>query len=418
MPKLTDPFEIYNDTGTMIPLGGLCLPTGEYTDSGAQKVVKPTADSQTGLIVAIDFSIEPGEFGRGSFSHGCLLCFDPADGIPELFDRLGSQADSFYALKGNSGFQVAGGSFDCWAACVRQVAFSPLTDKGDIWIHDGTTDARFPVGDDEESLVADSGETGGLKWAVRLRGTGTADHLAKWSAVSGALADTPIEVDSGGDIFSPNNAFIDGSVISETQLQVRDPSTGVPYVSIAKLPLPSSPGSPIYYGLSAENATHLLLDHANHRVIASFGTTGAGATKYSIWNGSSISDGLTGTLGPGAATFGGVVTSLGSGSFVGTGTANVFTNTQTINSGANVPALTIQQTSSDASNTFTVRNAAGVIKFAVTGAGDVTGNDFFGNSFTGDHIGDGSGLTDLNGSEITTGTINGSLVDVIDNGTF
>jgi|GEM_PF-5547385 len=40
---------------------------------------------------------------------------------------------------------------------------SPLTTKGDLYTHD-SADARLPVGTDGQFLVADSGETTGLKW--------------------------------------------------------------------------------------------------------------------------------------------------------------------------------------------------------------------------------------------------------------
>lgn len=41
-----------------------------------------------------------------------------------------------------------------------------LTTKGDLAAHDGATAARLPVGSDGQILVADSGETLGLKWGA------------------------------------------------------------------------------------------------------------------------------------------------------------------------------------------------------------------------------------------------------------
>lgn len=109
--------------------------------------------------------------------------------------------------------------------------------------------------------------------------------------------------------------------------------------------------------------------------------------------------GVTATLGPGAASTGGIITNGGSGTFVGTG-ANTFLDTQTINAGASVPALTLQQTASDASDTLRVRNAAGTTTFKVTGAGDVTANSF---------TGSGSGLTNIPA---------GQLTGIVDGGTW
>ncbi len=47
---------------------------------------------------------------------------------------------------------------------ISVTATSPNTTKGDITVHNGTNDIRLPVGIDGYYLVADSGETGGIKW--------------------------------------------------------------------------------------------------------------------------------------------------------------------------------------------------------------------------------------------------------------
>jgi hypothetical protein len=41
---------------------------------------------------------------------------------------------------------------------------SPLINKGDIWIHNGTTDTRLPVGTDDYVLTANSAQATGLEW--------------------------------------------------------------------------------------------------------------------------------------------------------------------------------------------------------------------------------------------------------------
>lgn len=45
-------------------------------------------------------------------------------------------------------------------------ALSPLTTKGDLIGDDGTNNVRVPVGTDGQALIADSTQTGGLKWAT------------------------------------------------------------------------------------------------------------------------------------------------------------------------------------------------------------------------------------------------------------
>lgn len=109
---------------------------------------------------------------------------------------------------------------------------------------------------------------------------------------------------------------------------------------------------------------------------------------------SALETGYTGTIGPNATATGGVVTGGGSGSYVTTG-ANTFTDTQTITSG-NAPALVAQQTSNNASHTIEGKNVAGTVTFFVTGAGDVTATSY---------TGSGAGLTNLDASQLTTGTI-------------
>ena len=43
---------------------------------------------------------------------------------------------------------------------------NPLTTKGDITVHDGTTEVALPLGSDGQTLVVDSQETTGIKWTT------------------------------------------------------------------------------------------------------------------------------------------------------------------------------------------------------------------------------------------------------------
>lgn len=56
-----------------------------------------------------------------------------------------------------------------WSAIGGGGLTSPLTTKGDIWVY-GTGDTRLPVGTNGHTLVADSTETTGLKWAAPAGG--------------------------------------------------------------------------------------------------------------------------------------------------------------------------------------------------------------------------------------------------------
>lgn len=50
------------------------------------------------------------------------------------------------------------------AAWNQLTALLPTTTKGDLIVHNGTTDIRVGVGSDGQHLVADSGEASGVKW--------------------------------------------------------------------------------------------------------------------------------------------------------------------------------------------------------------------------------------------------------------
>ena len=70
-------------------------------------------------------------------------------------------------LKDTDVIQVYSGS--SWV--VKSGGSSPLTTKGDLYTY-STTDARLPVGANGTTLVADSSEATGLKWATAASGGG------------------------------------------------------------------------------------------------------------------------------------------------------------------------------------------------------------------------------------------------------
>ena len=70
-------------------------------------------------------------------------------------------------LKDTDVIQVYSGS--SWV--VKSGGSSPLTTKGDLYTY-STTDARLPVGANGTTLVADSAEATGLKWATPASGGG------------------------------------------------------------------------------------------------------------------------------------------------------------------------------------------------------------------------------------------------------
>ena len=87
-------------------------------------------------------------------------------------------------LQDTNAVEVYNGS--AWVAVGGGGLTSPLTTKGDIWVY-GTGDTRLPVGTDGHTLVADSAQTTGLKWAAAGGGTWT-------SAASGSLSGSSLAV--------------------------------------------------------------------------------------------------------------------------------------------------------------------------------------------------------------------------------
>ena len=65
---------------------------------------------------------------------------------------------------------IANGGSGAGTAQGLQDASSPMTTKGDIEVHNGTNVVRVPVGIDGQTIVADSTEPAGVKWADSAAG--------------------------------------------------------------------------------------------------------------------------------------------------------------------------------------------------------------------------------------------------------
>lgn|GEM_PF-4932501 len=118
--------------------------------------------------------------------------------------------------------------------------------------------------------------------------------------------------------------------------------------------------------------------------------------------------GYSTNLGPDARFANGLLISAGTGSIPGTASTNTFTALQTFQTTTS-PAIVAQQTASNSSNTVAVKNSGGTVTAAITGNGDITANSYTGN---------GSGLTNLNASNLATGTVPSSRIGTVDGGTW
>jgi hypothetical protein len=94
-------------------------------------------------------------------------------------------------------------------------ATSPLTTKGDIYVY-GTSDTRLGVGANGTTLVADSAETTGLKWATPTGASGPAFFVSKtgnqsisqntWTKATMTVEEFDTDSCFASSTFTPNKA--------------------------------------------------------------------------------------------------------------------------------------------------------------------------------------------------------------------
>ena len=99
--------------------------------------------------------------------------------------------------------------------------FNPLTTKGDLITHNGTTETRLPIGTDSYILAADSAESTGLKWVVNTGGgeTNTASNVGAGVGVFKQKTGNDLEFKS---ITSTTNRITVASDTSEVDLTLEE----------------------------------------------------------------------------------------------------------------------------------------------------------------------------------------------------
>jgi len=80
------------------------------------------------------------------------------------------------------------------AMFVNGLPRSPLTTKGDIYVHDGELNARLPIGSNDQVLVADNLESLGIKWSTQTQSNILEAHIQLTQSEIQALNTTPIEL--------------------------------------------------------------------------------------------------------------------------------------------------------------------------------------------------------------------------------
>lgn len=119
-----DHFEIYNDTDSDCPAGGVCMFAGGVTENGVLLVVQPDADSLQNLVVT-NFFLPARSTGSGTLDNRVILTLDPAGGPCADGNAIGSQAGSFLAKKGKTGFVCVGGSNGLQSVAARVAPVPP-----------------------------------------------------------------------------------------------------------------------------------------------------------------------------------------------------------------------------------------------------------------------------------------------------
>lgn len=205
-----------------------------------------------------------------------------------------------------------------------------------------------------------------------LLGSGTDNRLVRWDG-TGAIQDSTATLSDAGDLTVPgtsySNAFITIAGTTTPGFYVRnDGYAEADYFGNSltwranSVPAGGSGGESAVYlalhGFGATDADDLAIQATVGgrggfylRTVYWLGTTGP---KFAVDNASGVrQDGVTGTIAPGAVVTGGIVTGLGSGSYVGTADDNDFTGANTF------AAVTINGTlTSTSAATFTPANAS------------------------------------------------------------
>ncbi|MBV6514153.1 MAG: hypothetical protein FMNOHCHN_03743 [Ignavibacteriaceae bacterium] len=95
------------------------------------------------------------------------------------------------------------GSSTNWKLLVNEDDFdiiAPTTTKGDLIVHNGTTNIRLPVGTNNHVLTADSAETSGVKWAA-LPSAGNLSVTSKTANYTATTSDDIIKCDATSGSF-------------------------------------------------------------------------------------------------------------------------------------------------------------------------------------------------------------------------
>lgn len=277
--------------------------------------------------------------------------------------------------KGGTGQTTAAAAFD---------ALSPLASKGDVLVHNGTTNQRMAVGANGKALIADSNETSGVKWgdifATDLLSMVTTGIVQRNSAgsYSAVTVNGPVTYSSGA--LGLNVGTVAGSVAAGDDSRItgalqRSGGTMAGAINMGGQDLTAtgyvliSPQRALGLGTytNAQEATLVGSLNATHKGYAWFNSD---ANQVKIWNGTAAQ--ALGIAGSGITSFGGQsgnAQSLAIGTTGNSPTWNSASDTHTLNipmaSAAGVTAGLLNKTDYDA---FAAKQPAGNYVTAAAGS--------------------------------------------------
>jgi hypothetical protein len=210
-----------------------------------------------------------------------------------------------------------------------------------------------------------------------VTGTGTDNRIARWDGTS-AIQDSSVVIEDGGSLKVGDPTVTPGFFSALSLVPASASGLAHPYLFLS---LPDPPGDALvarFYLSDSYVGAALPADHDFVIGYSGADTLGVEITSsYAVTrgfrSGPTVHVGIDGTLAPGMDVKGGIIVSAGSGSFVGTGTANSFTNTNSFTSpGAGDVPLTIQGAAAQTANLTEWKDSGGSVLASVSAAGALT----------------------------------------------
>lgn len=122
-----------------------------------------------------------------------LIYYATDTGQLSIYDTVGAAWNNIGFSGLSDPVAIGDGGTGQTSATAAFNALDPLTTKGDIIVHDGTNSIRLAVGSDRAIIVADSGQTSGLRWStspvshILISPTGTSINTVTGAAYADIL---------------------------------------------------------------------------------------------------------------------------------------------------------------------------------------------------------------------------------------